>query len=163
MGRLDFFKANERARDRLLRWFWVSALENREVGFFGSQWNSKIEKRRRLDFFAPNNTTARWKMRKLDFLATNRTAKIEKRRRSDFLSANHRAQNEKLKRLDFFEANQKVQLQKSPSIGESSKGEMRTEGAACKRVHACHAHRGSQSDNEREEQCLVRLAMLQAS
>jgi len=34
IGRLDFFKANERARDRLLRWFWVSALENREVGFF---------------------------------------------------------------------------------------------------------------------------------
>jgi len=130
IGRLDFFE--------------LSKIE--EVGFFGSQWNSKIEKRRRLDFFAPNNTTARWKMGRLDFL-----------------SANHRAQNEKLKRLDFFEANQKVQLQKSPSIGESSKGEMRTEGAACKRVHACHAHRGSQSDNEREEQCLVRLAMLQAS
>jgi len=33
--RLDFFKANERARDRLFRQFWVSPLENREVGFFG--------------------------------------------------------------------------------------------------------------------------------
>jgi hypothetical protein len=105
-GRLDFFKANERARDRRFRRFWVSALENREVGFF----------------FAVNGTAKMQKRRRLDFLAANRTANIKKRRRSDFLSANNRAQNEKLKMLNFFEVNQKVQLQKIPSIGESSKG-----------------------------------------
>jgi hypothetical protein len=58
-----------------------------KVGLFGSQSNSKFNKRRRLDFFA-----------------ANRTANIKKRRRLDFLSANHRAQNDKLKKLDFFEA-----------------------------------------------------------
>jgi hypothetical protein len=49
-----FFKANEKARDSLLRRFWVSALEMgrldfsqtskiEELGFFGSQLNSKME------------------------------------------------------------------------------------------------------------------------
>ena len=48
--------------------------------------DSKIKKRRRLDFFAANRTVKMQKRRRLDFLAANRT-NIKKRKRSDFLSA----------------------------------------------------------------------------